>query len=93
MKRKSRRCSTGHGTGVTPPVELSDLRDKGRHSRLFAGRPFGIAQGGVERPERPIRPRGPAKLERQGYFRKRRLARLALEKENLDNLGTWPFNP
>lgn len=32
MKRKSETCSTGHGTGVTPPVDLGTVlaRDRAR---------------------------------------------------------------
>lgn len=32
MKLKSKACSTGHGTGVTPPIELGEIlrRDKAR---------------------------------------------------------------
>lgn len=87
MKRKSKRCSTGHGTGVTPPIDLR-ARLKHGEARISLG-----ALGSVERSE-PTRARAKKTAEwRVGYFRKRRAARLALVAENLRNLGTWPFKP
>jgi hypothetical protein len=92
VKRKPARCSTGHGTGLTPPVDLRALIGRGRHSRLFAGRPRGIAQGGVDRPaaKRGLRPEQRRATEgRVGYFRKCRQRLAAIAAENIRNLSAW----
>jgi hypothetical protein len=86
-QRKSTRCSTGHGTGVTPPVELRRLLAS--RTSMFIGRPRGIAQGGVERPERRRAARVCTDPARVGYFRKKRLAANEAATTNLRNLGLW----
>lgn len=80
-KRKLPGCSTGHGTGVTPPVDLSRLLRN--RTCLFMGRVDLGPLGRVERPASRKRPaRKNTKPERVGYFRKKRLALRALIAEN-----------
>ena len=52
MKRKSARCSTGHGTGVLMPADLRQMLERGPLPRLRTGAQASARDRGQKRERR-----------------------------------------